>query len=177
MNNAGVGATAALVDSNVDSLDQMIQLNVTALTRLTRAVAPGMVARGRGAIVNIASIVALAPELLNGTYGGSKAFVLAFTQSLHHELGPKGIQVQAVLPGATSTDFWSTAGMPVSHLPSEIVMNVEEMVDAAFVGFDRKELVTIPSLPDAADWDRFDAARKALGPNLSHATAAARYAA
>ncbi len=177
VNNAGVGATAALVDSNVDSLDQMIQLNVTALTRLTRAVAPGMVARGRGAIVNIASIVALAPELLNGTYGGSKAFVLAFTQSLHHELGPKGIQVQAVLPGATSTDFWSTAGMPVSHLPSEIVMNVEEMVDAAFVGFDRKELVTIPSLPDAADWDRFDAARKALGPNLSHATAAARYAA
>ena len=177
VNNAGVGATAALVDSDVDSLDKMIQLNVTALTRLTRAVAPGMVDRGRGAVINIASIVALAPELLNGTYGGSKAFVLAFTQSLNHELGPKGIQVQAVLPGATSTDFWNTAGMPVSHLPSEIVMNVEEMVDAALVGFDRKELVTIPSLPEAADWDRFDAARKALGPNLSRSTAAARYAA
>ena len=177
VNNAGVGATAALVDSDVDSLDKMIQLNVTALTRLTRAVAPGMVGRGRGAVINIASIVALAPEVLNGTYGGSKAFVLAFTQSLNHELGPKGIQVQAVLPGATSTDFWNTAGVPVSHLPSEIVMNVEEMVDAALVGFDRKELVTIPSLPEAADWDRFDAARKALGPNLSRSTAAARYAA
>jgi short-subunit dehydrogenase len=177
VNNAGVGATAALVDSNVDSLDKMIQLNVTALTRLTRAVAPGMVVRGRGAVINIASIVALAPEVLNGTYGGSKAFVLAFTQSLNHELGPKGIQVQAVLPGATSTDFWNTAGVPVSQLPSEIVMGVEEMVDAALVGFDRKELVTIPSLPDAADWDRFDAARKALGPNLSRSTAAARYAA
>ena len=175
VNNAGVGATAPLVDSSVDSLDSMIQLNVTALTRLTRAVAPGMVARGKGAVINIASIVALAPERLNGTYGGSKAFVLAFTQSLHHELAPKGIQVQAVLPGATSTDFWSIAGLPVSHLPSEIVMSADDMVDASLVGFDRKELVTIPALPDAEDWERFDAARKALGPNLSHANAAARY--
>jgi short-subunit dehydrogenase len=175
VNNAGVGATRTLVESDVDSLDQMIQLNVTALTRLTRAVAPGMAARGKGAVINIASIVALAPDLLNGTYGGSKAFVLAFTQSLNHELGPKGVQVQAVLPGATSTDFWNIAGVPVSHLPSEIVMTAEEMVDAALVGFDRKELVTIPSLPDAADWERFDASRKALGPNLSRATAAARY--
>jgi short-subunit dehydrogenase len=175
VNNAGVGATSTLVESDVDSLDKMIQLNVTALTRLTRAVTPGLVARGKGAVINIASIVALAPDRLNGTYGGSKAFVLAFTQSLNNELGPRGIQVQAVLPGATSTDFWNTAGRPVSQLPSAIVMSAEEMVDAALVGFDRKELITIPSLPDAGEWDRFDAARKALGPNLSHATAAARY--
>ena len=175
VNNAGVGATAALVDSDVDSLDRMIQLNVTALTRLTRAVAPGMVARGKGAVINIASIVAVAPERLNGTYGASKAFVVAFTQSLHHELGSKGIQVQAVLPGATSTDFWAIAGRPVSQLPSAIVMSAEEMVDASLAGFDQKELITIPSLPDASDWHRFDAARAALGPNLSRATAAARY--
>jgi len=175
VNNAGIGATSKLIDADVASLDRMIELNVTALTRLTRAVAPGLAARGRGAIINIASIVALAPELLNGTYGGSKAYVLAFTQSLHHELAPHGIQVQAVLPGATSTDFWDVAGVPVSHLPAEIVMNVEEMVDAALTGFDRRELVTIPSLPDARDWDAADAARKALGPNLSRARAAARY--
>jgi short-subunit dehydrogenase len=175
VNNAGVGATSPLVDSDADRLEAMIQLNVTALTRLTRAVAPGMVRRGKGAVINIASIVALAPDLLNGTYGGSKAFVLAFTQSLNHELGPKGIQVQAVLPGATSTDFWNVAGVPVSHLPGEIVMNAEEMVDAALVGFDRKELVTIPSLPDAGDWERLEAARKALGPNLSRSSAAPRY--
>src|SRR6202008_2553642 len=127
VNNAGVGATQPLIDSDVDSLDKMIELNVTALTRLTRAVAPAFVARGNGAVINIASIVALAPELLNGTYGGTKAFVLAFTQSLNHELGGKGVQVQAVLPGATSTDFWDVAGVPVIHLPSDIVMNVEEM--------------------------------------------------
>ena len=175
VNNAGVGATQALVDSDVDRLDDMIQVNVTALTRLTRAVAPGMVRRGKGAVINIASIVAVAPERLNGTYGGSKAFVLAFTQSLHHELGPKGIQVQAVLPGATSTDFWALAGRPVNLLPSQIVMSAEEMVDASLVGFDRRELVTIPALPDVGDWDRFEAARQALGPNLSHSSAANRY--
>jgi hypothetical protein len=175
VNNAGVGATQPLVDSDVESLDRMIQLNVTALTRLARAAAPGFVARGHGAIINIASIVALAPELLNGTYAASKAFVLTLTQSMHHELGPKGIQVQAVLPGATSTDFWNVAGVPVSHLPGEIVMDAQEMVDAALVGFDRGELVTIPSLPDAADWEAFDAARKAMGPNLSRSHAAARY--
>lgn len=177
VNNAGVGATKPLVDSDVEGLDAMIQLNVTSLTRLTRAVAPRFAAREHGAIINIASIVALAPELLNGTYAGSKAFVLSFTQSLNHELGPKGVQVQAVLPGATATDFWNTAGLPVSHLPGEIVMDAEEMVDAALVGFDRRELVTIPSLPDAEDWDRLDAARRALGPKLSRAHAAARYSA
>ena len=175
VNNAGVGATSALIDSDPDRLDDMIQLNVTALARLTRAVAVGMARRGKGAIINIASIVAVAPELLNGTYGGSKAFVLAFTQSLHHELGPKGIRVQAVLPGATSTDFWNVAGTPVEHLPGEIVMRAEEMVDAALVGFDQGELATIPSLPDVGDWERFDAARKALGPNLSRSHAAKRY--
>lgn len=175
VNNAGAGATQQLVDSDVESLDRMIRLNVTALTRLTRAVAPAFVARGTGALINIASIVALAPERLNGVYGGTKAFVLALTQSLHHELGPKGIQVQAVLPGATSTEFWSLAGLPVDRLPTKIVMDAQEMVDAALVGFDRKELVTIPSLPDPADWDRFDAARQAMGPGLSRSTAAARY--
>jgi hypothetical protein len=175
VNNAGVGGTQPLVQSDVDKLEQMVQLNVTALVRLTRAIAPALVARGEGAIINIASIAALAPEVLSGTYAGSKAFVLAFTQSLHHELSPKGIQVQAVLPGATSTDFWSVAGVPVQHLPSGIVMDAQEMVDAALVGFDRKELVTIPSLPDVADWEKFDTARKAMGPNLSRSSAAPRY--
>lgn len=175
VNNAGVGATRPLVDSDVESLDRMIQLNVTALTRFARAVAPAFVARGNGAIINIASVVALAPEVLNGTYAGTKAFVLTLSQSLEHELGPKGVQIQVVLPGATSTDFWNVAGVPVSHLPHEIVMDVEEMVDAALVGFDRRELVTIPSLPEVTDWEAFDAARKAMGPLLSRSTAAERY--
>lgn len=176
LNNAGLGATATLLDSDPDQIDTMIQLNVVALTRLTRAVAPGFVARGGGALINIASIVALSPELLNGSYSGSKAYVVNLSQSLHHELGAKGVKVQAVLPGATRTDFWGIAGVPVEHLPQEIVMSAEDLVDSALAGFDAGELITIPSLPDVEDWQRFDAARQALGPNLSRSVPAARYA-
>ncbi|NPT32917.1 SDR family NAD(P)-dependent oxidoreductase [Paraburkholderia xenovorans] len=175
VNNAGVGATASLIDSDVDALEKMIDLNVTALTRLTAAVVPALVERGNGIVINISSIVALSPELLNGTYSGTKAYVLNLTQSLHHEVSGKGVQLQAVLPGATSTAFWGRAGLPVEHLPSEIVMTAEDMVDAALAGLDQGELVTIPSLPDAADWDRLNSARQQLQPNLSHKLPAARY--
>ncbi|MFZ6646979.1 SDR family NAD(P)-dependent oxidoreductase [Undibacterium sp. TJN25] len=175
LNNAGVGATAKLVDSDLDKMEEMIQLNVTALIRLSGGAAASFSQRGSGIVINIASIVAIAPEVLNGTYSGSKAFVVNFTQSMHHELAAKGIQVQAVLPGATSTDFWDKAGVAVQHLPSEIVMTAKEMVDAALVGLDQRELITIPSLPNAADWDAYDAARKHLGPNLSRKHAAERY--
>src|SRR6266702_6521949 len=75
VNNAGVGATASLIDSDVDALETMIELNVTALTRLTAAAVPGFVERGNGTVINI-SIVALSPEMLNGTYSGTKAYVL-----------------------------------------------------------------------------------------------------
>jgi uncharacterized protein len=175
INNAGFGGTAKLVDSNVEDMDNMIQLNVTALTRLTSAVLPGFLSRSKGLIINIASIVALAPEMLNGVYSGTKAFVVNLTQSLHNEVKDKGIQVQAVLPGATSTEFWDRAKLPVHNLPGEIVMTASDMVDASLAGFDQGELITIPSLPEAADWEKYEAARKALGPNLSRQHPAARY--
>ena len=174
VNNAGVGATAPLLQSDPAKMDAMITLNVVALSRLAKAAAPKLVERGGGTIINISSIVAVAPERLNGVYGGTKAFVLAFSQSLHHELAEQGIRVQVVLPGATSTEFWDIAGRPVSNLPESIVMSAADMVDAALAGLDQGELVTIPSLPDAADWNTFEAARQALGPNLSHSKPAAR---
>lgn len=175
VNNAGIGAAGPLTGSDVDKMSTMIALNVGALTRLTYAVVPGLVARGTGTVVNIASIVAIAPEMLNGVYGGSKAFVLAFSQSLHHELAEKGIRVQAVLPGATATAFWDAAGVPLANVPAAILMTAEDMVDAALAGLDQCELVTIPSLLDIADWSAFEAARQALAPNLSRTEPAARY--
>jgi short-subunit dehydrogenase len=175
VNNAGVGASAPLLGSDIARMDEMIALNVGALTRLTYAAAPAFVARGGGTIVNIASIVAISPETLNGVYGGSKAFVLAFSQSLHHELADKGVRVQAVLPGATATEFWDIAGLPVHHLPAAIVMSAEDMVDAALAGLNQGEVVTIPSLSDKAEWDGFEAARRAMSSRLSSATPAARY--
>jgi hypothetical protein len=176
VNNAGVGATAPLLQADVDRMEAMIRLNVVALTRLTYAAVPGFVARGGGTIVNVASIVAVSPETLNGVYGGTKAFVLALSQSLDHELGGRGVRVQAVLPGATATEFWDLAGTPLDQLPSSIVMSAGDLVDSALVGLDRGEIVTIPSLPDGAEWDRFDAARRAMAGRLSNARPAARYA-
>jgi short-subunit dehydrogenase len=85
VNNAGVGATGPLIASDIAKMDEMIALNVSALTRLTYAVVPGFIARGAGTLINIASIAGIAPEILNGVYGGSKAFVLAL--SLHPHTG------------------------------------------------------------------------------------------
>ena len=175
VNNAGVGASAPLVASDIDKMEDMISLNVTALTRLTYAAVPEFVARGNGTIINIASIVAIAPEVLNGVYGGSKAFVLAFSQSLVHELAGKGIRVQAVLPGATATEFWDVAGTPVHQLPAQIVMSADDLVDSALTGLDLGETVTIPSLPDKAEWDRHETARVAMTNKLSSAIPAPRY--
>jgi short-subunit dehydrogenase len=176
VNNAGVGATTPLSDSDVNKMEEMIELNVVALTRLTYAVVPGFVARGTGAIINIASIVAVAPDMLNGVYGATKAFVLAFSQSLQHELADKGIRVQVVLPGAIATDFWSLAGLPVEHLPPQIVMSGDDLVDSALAGLDLGEFATVPSLPASDDWNAFEQARLALRPNLSRVKPASRYA-
>ncbi|ARP91417.1 SDR family oxidoreductase [Bordetella genomosp. 9] len=175
VNNAGIGTHTPLLESGIDAMTGMIALNVTAPTRLAYAAAPGFVARGKGAIINISSIVSIAPELLNGVYGGSKAYVHAFSLSLHHELGGKGVRVQAVLPGATATDFWATGGLPVEQLDPSIVMPAEQMVDAALVGLDRGELITIPSLHAAEAWDAYEAARQKLLPLLSRNTPAPRY--
>jgi short-subunit dehydrogenase len=175
VNNAGVGAVAPLLQSDVDEMSRLITLDIDALMRLTYAAAPAFVGRGGGTVINIASVVGVAPELLNGVYGGAKAFVLAFSQSLRHELADKGLRVQAVLPGATATDFWGIAGRPVEHLPEAIVMSAEDMVDAALAGLDQGEFVTLPALPDAAHWAAYEAARQTLMPNLSRSTPAARY--
>ena len=175
VNHAGMGATQPLLTANIDRMDEMIGVNVGALTRLTYAAVPGFVARGGGTIINIASVVAIVPELLNGVYGGTKAFVLAFGHSLQHELAEKNVRVQSVLPGATATEFWDLSGRPVHQLPSAIVMSAEAMVDAALAGLDQGETVTIPALANKAEWDRFEAARRAMSGHLSSAVPAPRY--
>ncbi len=175
VNNAGVGAVTALLDTDVDRMDDMIALNVTALTRLTYAVARAFVARGRGTIINIATIVGISPETLNGVYGATKAYVLALSHSLQHEFADKGIRIQAVLPAGTATDFWDKTGLPYQDLPESTVMSAEDMVDAALVGLDQGELVTLPSLPDGDDWTRFEAAHRAMSEHFFHFTPAPRY--
>lgn len=175
VNNAGLGGALKLVDSDIEQMTAMIALNVTALTRLTYAIVPEFILRGAGTIINIGSIVAINPEALNGVYGGTKAFVLGFSQSLRRELEGTGVHVQVVLPGATGTDFWTIAGRPVELLPSAIVMSGEDLVDAALVGLDRGEFATIPSLQDGSLFDIYETARQAMAGKLSNSTPAARY--
>jgi short-subunit dehydrogenase len=175
VNNAGAAAPGGFANADVDVLDKLIQLNVTAVTRLAGAVVPRFLAQKSGAIINLTSVLALAPEIAFGIYGATKAYVLMLSQSLQNEVGPSGVYVQAVLPSATRTEIWSRSGRDVNALQG--VMEVDELVDAALVGFDRREAITIPPLPDAGQWDAFSAARQAMLPNFRQEHAAARYSA
>lgn len=175
VNNAGVAMNGTLAVADLNQAEAMIQLNVVTLTRLAAAAAANFSAAGRGGIINLGSVVALAPEMFNAVYSATKAYVLSLTQTLAGEVRERGVQLQAVMPGVTRTEIWERSGTDASALPPSMIMEVGEMVDAALAGYDQKELVTIPSLPRSADWDAFVAARAALGPNLSRNQAAARY--
>ena len=169
VNNAGVGLVAPFVQADLSRVEAMIELNVTALTRLSHAFA----SRETGTLINVGSITPLA--LIEGmaAYNGTKAYVNAFTQTLAAEL-PQ-LRIQAVLFGAVGTDLWDKSGLPLEHLDAEIVMDVGEAVDAALAGLEAGELITIPALPDIADWEAYESARLALRPNLSRREPAARY--
>lgn len=173
INNAGMAQTKGFLEQTAEGIDSLITLNTTAVTRLAAAVAPRLAQSGSGAIVNIGSVVGFAPEFGMSIYGASKAFVLFLSQGLNIELAPKGVYVQAVVPAATRTEIWERAGVDVNTLPE--VMEVEELVDAALVGFDRRELVTIPPLHVAGRWDALDGARQGLMSDLRQARAAERY--
>lgn len=173
VNNAGMAAPGGFAEADPATLARLIALNVTAVTLLATAAAQTFAARGKGSIINIASVLALAPEISFGAYSATKAFVLTLSQSLQAELGPKGVYVQAVLPAATRTEIWERSGRDVDTIPG--MMEVGELVDAALVGFDRGEAITIPPLPDDAQWKAFEAARQAMLPNFRQEHAAARY--
>jgi uncharacterized protein len=175
VNNAGTGSVAPLLNADVKKMEEIIDLNVTTLTRLTYAAAPAFVARGAGTIINIASVAGISPEPVNGVYGASKAYVIALGHSLQHELAGKGIRIQTVLPGATATELWAKAGRPYQDLPPSIVMSPEDMVDAALVGLDQGELVTVPSLHDGDEWTRFEDARRAIATRFGNSVPAPRY--
>ena len=177
VNNAGIAVAGPTVDMNPERLEAMIQLNVVVATRLARAVAPGLAQRRKGDIVNIASVAGVRGDqpAISVGYSASKAYVLAFSEGLDSELAPHGIRVQAVLPGATRTELWAKGGIDIDTLPQEVVMETGDMVDAALAGLDQGERVTIPALPDTADWTTFKTARAALLPNLSHRLPAERY--
>jgi short-subunit dehydrogenase len=174
VNNAGIGSVASILAGDVDTMEGMIDLNVTALTRLTYAVAPAFASRHAGTIVNIASVVGVAVELLNGVYGASKAYVIAFGHTLRRDLADQGVRIQTVMPGATATEFWDVAGY-AAQKQSATTMSAADLVDAALAGLDAGEAFTIPGLHDGERWDRWEADRRALTPQFANAVPAPRY--
>jgi short-subunit dehydrogenase len=173
VNNAGAAQSGNFIEQSTDRVANLVALNTTALVRLASAIAPRLAKAGDGAIINIGSVVGLAPEFGMSVYGATKAFVLFLSQGLSLELSPLGVYVQAVLPAATRTEIWDRAGIDINTL-SEI-MEVTDLVDAALVGFDRREPVTIPPLHEGERWDALQAARQGLLAQIRQSAVAQRY--
>jgi short-subunit dehydrogenase len=173
VNNAGTALAGGFIDQTPHDVARIVSLNAMAPVRLASAVAPRFAEAGEGAIVNIGSVVGLSPEYGSTVYGATKAFILFLSQSLQAELAAKGVYVQAVLPAATRTEIWGHTRKNVNELAA--VMEVGELVDAALAGFDRRETVTFPPLPDVSQWNDFEAARKVMLPNFKQINAAERY--
>jgi short-subunit dehydrogenase len=173
VNNAGLATHGTFAAPDVEATDQLIRLNITAVTRLTEAVIPRYLRQGGGAIINIASVLAVAPEYPLGAYPATKAYVLSLSQGVSAELGSRGVYVQAVLPAATRTEIWERSGRDVNSLQN--VMDVDALVDAALVGFDRHETVTFPPLSDEKHWEAFEGARKNVLAHAFNARPGTRY--
>ena len=146
VNNAGFGATGPFATLDPDREEAEIRLNIVALVRLTRAALPGMIARDRGAIINVSSMSAFVPGPYDATYGATKAFVNSFTEALHEELRGTRVRVQALCPGFTHTEFQQRAGIDVSTIPAYVWMTPEAVVEASLAALRRGQIVCVPGL-------------------------------
>lgn len=175
VNNAGISLDGSLLENDTAKIEQLIAINITAPTVLTAAAGKAFVARNKGGIINIASVLAFAPELFDGIYSGSKAHVVNISLSLAARVKDTNVRVQAVLPGATRSEIWEKSGKDVDVLLPGMVMETADLVDAGLLGYDRGEVITIPPLADEGQYKAYEDARLAMGPNLSRKDVAPRY--
>jgi uncharacterized protein len=167
VNNAGFAGYRRFVEIDADVVAELIGVHVLAVSRLTRSALPAMVARGSGAIINVASLLAfsgtLPPEPLpyRATYAGAKAYLVAFTQALAGELRGSGVQVQVCCPGLVDTEFHDNVGLDMSAIPFP-VSQPGEIVGAALEGLRLGEVVCVPGLQDLTLLDNLDQAQRAL---------------
>lgn len=176
VNNAGISLNGSVLENDSQAIEQLIAINITAPTLLTATAAKAFIARDKGGIINIASVLAYAPEMMDGIYSGSKAHLVNVTQGLASKLTGSKVRVQAVLPGATRSEIWENSGKDVDAMLPGMVMETADLVDAALLGFDRGEVITIPPLHDESQFQALEAARAAMAPNLSRKAVAPRYA-
>jgi short-subunit dehydrogenase len=144
VNNAGFGLIGRFAELDAGREREMIDLNVGTLTDLCRAVAPGMIDRKSGGIINVASTAAFQPGPKMAVYFATKAFVLSLTEALHEELKPHGIRVTCLCPGPTRTEFGDVAGFGGNGLFDRVAMESPEVVAAGLKGLDRNQAVVVP---------------------------------
>jgi short-subunit dehydrogenase len=130
VNNAGFGVLQDFASGNLEAEQQMLDVLVTAVMRLTHAALPGMIARGSGAVLNVSSV---AGWITGGTYSAAKAWVTVFSESLAVELAGTGVHVTAVCPGYTHTEFHQRASMETEGIPEWMWLDTQEVVDRALV--------------------------------------------
>jgi short-subunit dehydrogenase len=149
VNNAGFGTYGHFADLPIDREEQEIRLNVLALTRLTHAALPGMIERGRGGVLNVASIAGYQPTPLNATYGATKAFVCSFTEALHEELKGTGVRCTVLSPGFTRTEFQERAGIDSGDIPGFLWQEPGPVVQGALRAFEAGKASYVPGLLNA----------------------------
>jgi short-subunit dehydrogenase len=150
VNNAGFGTVGSFAELDPDGEESEIRLNVIALVRLARAALPGLLARGRGAIVNVSSMAGFSPSPWMATYAATKAFVTTFTEGIHDEVEGSGVKVQALCPGFTRTEFQEVAHANTEDLPSFAWQEPEAVVEASLAGLERGTLVVVPGVGNQA---------------------------
>jgi len=146
VNNAGFGLIGRFAELDAKRERQMIDLNVSTLTDLCRAVTPAMINRKSGGIINVASTAAFQPGPKMAVYFATKAFVLSLTEALHEELKPHGVRVSCLCPGPTRTEFGEVAGFGGNGLFDRVAMNSPEVVKAGLDGLEKNKAVVVPGL-------------------------------
>lgn len=149
INNAGFGTLGRFAELDIERELAEIELNVVALVRLAHAALRPMIRRGRGAIINVASLAAYQPAPYNATYGATKAYVKSFTESLSEELRGTGVRVQVLCPGFTRTEFQKRAGLDSSRVPQFAWMTAEAVVRTSL---DALASGTVVCVPGKAYW-------------------------
>lgn len=146
VNNAGFGSGGAFVTLDGERETSMVRTNVEAIVGLASTYLPQMVERERGAILNVASLIAFQPVPFQATYGATKAFVLSFTEAIHEELRGSGVTVTAVCPGPVRTEFGESGGFGGAdeRIPGFMWLSAEKVADAAVGGLEKGERVVVP---------------------------------
>ena len=144
VNNAGFGLQGEFSELPIDQQLEMIQLNVTTLTELTRLLIPGMLTRRAGGVLNVASTAAFQPGPLMAVYYATKAYVLSFTEAIAEEVSAAGLKVSCLCPGPTETGFATRARMTDTNLFRGGAMSADEVARAAFEGWSSGKVVIVP---------------------------------